>query len=138
MKHLTSLIGAALVLAVTASGARAEGFGITEWSARGMALAGGMVARADDASAVAYNPAGITQLPGTTLMFGSALSLPSGSIETRVNGKTTDTDAKKDYWILPHFYATHQMTDSLWLGVGVFPVSAWATAFPATGRAARA
>ena len=41
MKHLTSLIGAALVLAVTASGARAEGFGITEWSARGMALAGG-------------------------------------------------------------------------------------------------
>ncbi len=84
MKHLTSLIGAALVLAVTASGARAEGFGITEWSARGMALAGGMVARADDASAVAYNPAGITQLPGTTLMFGSALSLPSGSIETRV------------------------------------------------------
>ena len=130
MKHLTSLIGAALVLAVTASGARAEGFGITEWSARGMALAGGMVARADDASAMAYNPAGITQLPGTTLMFGSALSLPSGSIETRVNGKTTDTDAKKDYWILPHFYATHQMTDSLWLGVGVFPRFGLGNGFP--------
>lgn len=88
--------------------------------------------------AVAYNPAGITQLPGTTLMFGSALSLPSGSIETRVNGKTTDTDAKKDYWILPHFYATHQMTDSLCWAWAFSPVSAWATAFPATGRAARA
>ncbi len=130
MKHLTSLIGAALVLAVTSSGARAEGFGITEWSARGMALAGGMVARADDASAVAYNPAGITQLPGTTLMFGSALSLPSGSIETRMGGRTSNTDAKKDYWILPHFYVTHQMTDSLWLGAGVFPRFGLGNSFP--------
>lgn len=130
MKHLTSLVGAAMLLAFTATGACAEGFGITEWSARGMSLAGGLVARADDASAVAYNPAGITQLPGTTLMFGSALSLPSGSIETRVGAKTIDTDAKDDYWILPHLYVTHQMNDTLWLGVGIFPRFGLGNGFP--------
>lgn len=131
MKHLTSLVGAALMLAFAASGAHAEGFGITEWSARGMSLAGGLVARADDAAAVAYNPAGITQLPGTTLMFGSALSLPTGSIETRDRrGAPINTDAKKDYWILPHFYLTHQMNHSLWLGVGVFPRFGLGNGFP--------
>ena len=33
-----------------------------------------MVARADDPSAVAYNPAGITQVPGTATQMGLALS----------------------------------------------------------------
>lgn len=130
MKHLTSLVGAALLLAATVTGARAEGFGITEWSARGMSLAGGMVARADDASAVAYNPAGITQLPGTTMMIGSALSLPSGSIETRQGGVLTNTDAKKDYWILPHLYVTHQLSDSLWFGAGIFTRFGLGNGFP--------
>ena len=129
MKKITSLVGAALALALTASGARAEGFAISEWSARGMALAGGMVARADDASAVAYNPAGITQIPGTTLMFGSALSMPSGSIETHA-GQDVSTKAKQTYWVLPHFYLTHQMTDSLWLGVGAFPRFGLGNSFP--------
>ena len=49
-----------LTLAAPAFGlgeARAEGFSITQWSARGMALGNGMAGRADDPSAVAYNPA---------------------------------------------------------------------------------
>ena len=37
----------ALVLGV-ASSAMAEGFALTEWSARGLGLASGMVGRADD------------------------------------------------------------------------------------------
>lgn len=130
MKHFSSLLGAALLLAATATGAHAEGFGITEWSARGMSLAGGMVARADDPAAVAYNPAGITQLPGATMMLGSALSLPAGSIETRERGVTTTTDAKKDYWILPHFYATYQINDKLWFGAGIFTRFGLGNGFP--------
>lgn len=130
MKKITSLVGTALALALTASGARAEGFAISEWSARGMALAGGMVARADDAGAVAYNPAGITQIPGTTLMFGSALSMPTGTIETNRDGQHSSTHAKKTYWVLPHFYLTHQMADSLWLGVGAFPRFGLGNSFP--------
>ena len=120
MKLFTSLLGAALLLGTLSSGAHAEGFAITEWSARGMSLAGGLVARADDASAVAYNPAGITQLPGTTMMLGSALSLPTGTIETRDGGIITNTDAKKDYWVLPHFYVTHQLNEHFWFGAGLF------------------
>ena len=62
----------ALVLGV-ASSVMAEGFALTEWSARGLGLASGMVGRADDVSAIAYNAAGITQLPGVQVMGGMAL-----------------------------------------------------------------
>ncbi len=44
------------------------GFALYEGSARGNALGGTLVARADDASALFYNPAGITQLPGLQVM----------------------------------------------------------------------
>ena len=40
------------------------GFAIWEGSARGSALGQADVGRADDPSALFYNPAGITQLPG--------------------------------------------------------------------------
>ena len=62
----------ALVLGM-ASSAMAEGFALTEWSARGLGLASGMVGRADDVSAIAYNAAGITQLPGVQVMGGMGL-----------------------------------------------------------------
>lgn len=55
--------------------AKAEGFSLTQWSARGLALAGGMVGRADDPSAIAYNAAGITRLPGTHVMVGYGVCL---------------------------------------------------------------
>ena len=74
MKHLTSLIGAALVLAVTASGARAEGFGITEWSARGMALAGGI--------------SRLTESVYETRFFGYCTELESMGADIQVNDKT--------------------------------------------------
>ena len=69
----------ALVLGV-ASSAMAEGFALTEWSARGLGLASGMVGRADDVSAIAYNAAGITQLPGVQVMGGMGLIAPMGTL----------------------------------------------------------
>ena len=67
MKRIASLLLAACLLAAPqlTGKAQAEGFALSDFGARGTALAGGMVARADDPSAVAWNPAGITQLPGT-------------------------------------------------------------------------
>lgn len=135
MKNIGKLLStslAALLVAATASGARAEGMGITEWSARGMSLANGLVARADDASAVAYNPAGITQIPGTTIMLGTAVSMPMGSIRTRQGGVVTSTKAKDDYWMIPHFYVTHQINDHFWFGGGVFPRFGLGNGFPSS------
>jgi long-chain fatty acid transport protein len=52
---------------LTAQFCSAAGFGIYEWSARGNALGGATVGRADDPSALASNPAGITQLDLTAI-----------------------------------------------------------------------
>ena len=108
-------------LPLLSSRALAEGFSMTEWSARGLSLAGGLVARADDASAVAYNPAGITQLPGMRLMAGTSLIAPYGQIETRDSAVGTHTtDVRPAAWFPPHLYATWQVNEDWWLGFGVF------------------
>ena len=111
----------ALALVVScAPVARGEGFALNEWSARGVSLAGGMVGRADDVSAIAYNAAGITQLPGTRFMGGFALISPSGSITTQNGARETNTYTKPALWNAPHAYASHQLSDNAWIGLGVF------------------
>ncbi|MGN1038462.1 MAG: OmpP1/FadL family transporter, partial [Mailhella sp.] len=120
------------LMATSVSSAYAEGFGITEWSARGMALGGGagggMVARANDASAIAYNPAGITQIPGTTTQMGMAVSMLNFDISRTDTGKTISTSDQA--WPIPHFYLTHQLNDKLWLGVGTFTRYGLGSQFP--------
>ena len=98
----------------------AEGFALTEWSSRGLSLAGGLVGRADDPSAIAYNAAGITQLPGTQLMGGFAAIAPMGTIQAFQNGESQHTQTKPNIWPAPHGYVTHQLNDRVWLGLGVF------------------
>lgn len=100
--------------------AQAEGFLMTEWSARGLSLAGGMVGRADDASAIAYNAAGITQLPGTHVMGGVTIVSPYGSIERETAGGSHTTHVKPATWTPFHGYITHQLNDNVWLGFGMF------------------
>lgn len=121
MKALRLVLLCCTLLAVTAAPAWAEGFGLTEWSSRGLSLAGGMVGRADDPSALAYNAAGITQLPGTQVMLGFAAIAPMGTISTDlVDGSSKDTTTKPNVWPAPHAYVTHQLNDRLWLGLGMF------------------
>lgn len=127
----SSLLAFGLV-AGSVSGAFAEGFAITEWSARGMGLGGGagggMVARADDPSAIAYNPAGITQIPGTATQMGLAVSMLNFDISRNHTGKTVSTSDQA--WPIPHFYVTHQLNDRVWLGVGAFTRYGLGSQFP--------
>ena len=109
----------ALVLGM-ASSAMAEGFALTEWSARGLGLASGMVGRADDVSAIAYNAAGITQLPGVQVMGGMGLIAPMGTLSLDTTYGKQETTTKPAVWAMPHAYASWQLNDSLWLGLGVF------------------
>ena len=109
----------ALVLGM-ASSAMAEGFALTEWSARGLGLASGMVGRADDVSAIAYNAAGITQLPGVQVMGGMGLIAPMGTLSLDTTYGKAETTTKPAVWAAPHAYASWQLNDSLWLGLGVF------------------
>lgn len=109
------LIASFLILCGASSGYGA-GFAMYEYSARGNALGGGLVGRADDPSALAYNPAGITQLEGTGFMAGATTINPGASVE--IDGTTYDAESK--YWTPPHLYVTHQLDDTFWLGFGVY------------------
>ena len=101
--------------------ARAEGFGLNEWSARGIALGGAAVARTPDASAVAYNPALITKLKGTHIQAGMSFISPSGTIRyTDNDGVRGAQSPRDDTWPVPNFYLSTQLNDNWYLGVGQF------------------
>jgi long-chain fatty acid transport protein len=108
-----------LFLSTSAFGA---GFALYEGSARGNVLGAGLVASADDPSAVFYNPAGITQLKGKQVQVGFTAITPMMTVETRgVPGLgTVDTDMERNWFFPPHAYYTQQLSDKFWLGVGMF------------------
>jgi long-chain fatty acid transport protein len=96
------------------------GFALYEGSARGNALGGALVGRADDPSALFFNPAGITQLPGTQMMAGATFIMPKTDVTTRTPRGSITTTSESNVWMPPHLYLTYQATDKVWLGLAVF------------------
>jgi long-chain fatty acid transport protein len=108
-----------------------SGFALYEGSARGNALGGALVGRADDPSALFYNPAGITQLPGLQVMGGATFVMPSTKVTTtNAQGVSTATSTNANTWVPPHLYATYQATERVWLGLGIFSPFGLGTEFP--------
>ncbi|MDY6836414.1 MAG: OmpP1/FadL family transporter [Thermodesulfobacteriota bacterium] len=111
---------AGLGLLLAASMAQGAGFALYEGSARGNALGGTLVGRADDPSALYYNPAGITQLPGTQFMGGATIIYPKADVVTLSPSGKTSTETESNTFFPPHLYSTYQMGESVWLGLGVY------------------
>lgn len=111
-----------LLLLVLAAGQAAlgAGFGIYEGSARGNALGGAMAGRADDASAIYYNPAGITQIEGTEVMAGATFIAPMVEVTTLTPQGRVTTETEENVWIPPHLYVTRQLDDQWWAGFGIY------------------
>lgn len=97
----------------------ASGYAVYEWGARGNALGGAMVARDGDPSSVAYNPAAITDLPGTQLQVGATAIAPMATMDVDQAG-LEDMDFADNVWALPTFYSTMQLSDNYWVGIGMF------------------
>lgn len=113
--------------------ALAGGFYLQEQSPKetGRALSGGAAA-ADDPSTVYFNPAAMTQLPGIQTSVGgialmatanqsnrgSTRTIPGVSTPVAVNGGSGGNAFEKVIPI-PSFYATGQISDRLWVGIGV-------------------
>ncbi len=112
LKHLVRLASIALLLSLAAgSAAFGAGFALYDFSARGNALGGALVGRADDPSALALNPAGITQIPGSAFLTSAAFLLPYGKISP-LGGAGTDQNDRT--FILPAMYYTrHDERQSL-------------------------
>ncbi len=116
MKFFHRLLPIATILIPFSSiQAQAAGFALYESSARGDGMGGTLIARADSPSALIYNPAGITQLEGTQIELGTAIIPPRGTVTITEK----DTKVKGDNHIVPYAYATHQVTDQLWLGLSL-------------------
>ncbi len=107
---------AALAVA-TPNIAQAEGYALQNWSARGAALAGGLVARGGDASVAAYNPAAMTELEGTQIMLGGEFILPQITMEFAKSGRE---NAKSYNFFVPNAYLTHKVNDKLAVGLATY------------------
>jgi long-chain fatty acid transport protein len=124
------LLLAAMLVFAAAQQSLGAGFALFEGSARGNALGGAMVGRADDPSALFYNPAGITQLPGIQFMAGATVILPTTTVDTFQGGAKTSTETEDNVFAPPHVYATYQFNDSLWFGLGIYSPFGLGTEFP--------
>lgn len=111
-----------LSIILPTSQARAEGFAIMENSARGMGLAGGLIARGGDASTLAYNPAAMTMLEGTQMQANLAVSQFYWGVDTRnaAGENTGNYHSAHQTWPIPAFYVTHQLNDEWWLGIASY------------------
>lgn len=107
-------------LLMAAKVAYGAGFALYEGGARGNALGGTLVGRADDPSAIFYNPAGMTQLHGLQVLGGATAIMPKTDVVTIDAGTETTTKTDSNVWVPPHLYSTCQCSDSIWLGLGIF------------------
>jgi len=115
--HVIASLRAFALLMLLPTVCHAGGFALNEYSARANGMGGAMIAIADDASAVAYNPAGITQILGDSMMFGMTAISPTADVQTGSGAKTT---TQANIYTPPHAYVVHQINDTAWLGVGVY------------------
>ena len=99
----------------------AAGFEIGEESAAATAMAGAFTAKADDASAVFYNPAGMTKTRGLQLYVGGMLVLGrttagDSSVAMLASDQRSDTAAV----FIPNLYLTYDFAHDIAIGAGVF------------------
>ena len=96
----------------------AGGFQINEHGAKAMGLGGAFTAVANDASAIYWNSAGMTQLSGTNFLLGSALISPSSSF--RGVSPSVEVNRMKSQAFFPsHLFITHSFNESFSAGLGL-------------------
>jgi long-chain fatty acid transport protein len=115
MKKIYTLISVLIISAQLFAG----GFQINEHGAKAMGMGGAFTAVANDASAIYWNPAGLTQLMGTNLMLGTTLIAPMSSFEGSEFSATTKKYETESQTFFPtHFFAAHAFKNGLAVGLG--------------------
>lgn len=110
---------AAAVMAVcAASAAHAAGFMLTEQSAGALGRAyAGVGVDGTDLSGVYYNPATMTLHPGTQIQAGFvAVGL---DLAFEGNDGVTTENGQYNTQAIPHGYISHQISDSMWVGLAM-------------------
>lgn len=121
MKMTMKAAAAAVMAVCAASAAHAAGFMLTEQSAGalGRAYAGAGV-DGTDISGVYYNPATMTLHPGTAIQAGFvAVGLDLAFKGKDKDGNPITENGQYNTQAIPHGYISHQLTDSVWLGLAM-------------------
>ena len=102
-------------IAVAVSSAYAAGFQLAEQSAvgQGRAMAGAGIV-GDDLSALHFNAAGMTLLPGTRIQVGGSWI----EVNAEYKGGQNENGRLKGQ-LIPHGYISHQVNDKTWIGLGM-------------------
>lgn len=120
MKKQLLALSAAAMLAVPAV-AGAEGFGINEWTAEGVAMGGARMFADNDPGNVAYNPASITKVKGEAMKNSFTYISPHGKydMDLKTGGKESGSNVVHAGWA-PGAYYVKQLNEKDWFGVGTF------------------
>ena len=134
-KNFLALGLAAALLAPQVAGA--EGFGINEWSAEGVAMGGARMFAEDDAANVAYNPASITKVKGEVMKSSYTYLSPHGNYKL-YDGTGKEIEDGKNVvhagWAVGSYYV-RQINDKEWFGIGAFPRFAMVSEFERGSKA---
>lgn len=110
-----------LMLLLPTSLLLASGFSIYEQNARAMSMAGAIIARANDPSAIFYNPAGISQLKGWQLNIGSTMIHTEFGFTGPANMDARYFTRAKDGNFFPsNLYFTYAVMPKLTVGLGIY------------------
>ncbi|WP_304160837.1 OmpP1/FadL family transporter [Phascolarctobacterium succinatutens] len=134
-KNFLALGLAAALLAPQVAGA--EGFGINEWSAEGVAMGGARMFAEDDAANVAYNPASITKVKGEVMKSSYTYLSPHGNYKLYDGAGKEIEDGKNVVhagWAVGSYYV-RQINDKEWFGIGAFPRFAMVSEFERASKA---
>lgn len=116
-----SLAAAALAALLAPSAALAAGYSIYEQGAAALGMAGAATASVNDASALFFNPAAITRLPGTNVSVGGTW-LTTGTSFAGMQpypGIGVTEEMEKGNFFPPTFYVTHRYGEKFGVGLGV-------------------
>ena len=118
LKKFTGII---LGLVFSVSLVFGSGFSIYEQGAKATAMSGAFIAQANDASALFFNPAGLTSLTSNQVALGTAIIMPSASFLGPANLDENLYTAAKDLVFPPsHLYAAYKLDDKLTLEFGFY------------------
>jgi long-chain fatty acid transport protein len=118
LRPLTSPFLLASLLAALAGSAFANGTRLPNQNAEATARGNAFVATADNPSAIYYNPAGLTQLPGIQLQSDAYVIAARYDYESTAGA---DVKAERDIAVVPQFYASFTPENSpLSYGLGVY------------------
>ncbi len=104
-----------LLFTIVTSVIYASGFALPEQGAKAISMSNAFTAVADDASALFYNPAGITQLDGINFNLGATLLMPKSTWKHN----SDSAESKDSYPVSPQFNFVYKVMPKLAFGLGV-------------------